>query len=110
MRKYLVFYTLLSVAVAVPAGYYSSAFTAANKGLFSNLVIFFAVVTIYPSMIQLKTEGLAKSFRSWHPGTEWRRRSFPLRRGTTLRKPTALTDPTLRSQRTTARKSERCSL
>ena len=65
VRKYLVFYTLLSVAVAVPVGYYSSAFTAASKGLFSNLVIFFAILTIYPSMIQLKTEGLAKSFRLW---------------------------------------------
>lgn len=67
MRKYLVLYTVLSVAVAVPVGYYSSAFTAASKGLFSNLVIFFAILTIYPSMIQLKTEGLAKSFRSWKP-------------------------------------------
>ena len=67
MRKYLVFYTLLSVAIAVPIGYYSSAFTTASKGLFSNLVILFAILTIYPSMIQLKTEGLASSFRSWKP-------------------------------------------
>ena len=65
MRKYLVFYTLISVAIAIPVGYYTSVFTAANKALFSNLVIFFAILTIYPSMIQLKTEGLAKSFRSW---------------------------------------------
>ena len=65
MRKYLVVYTLLSVAIAIPVGYYSSAFTAASKGLFSNLVIFLAILTIYPSMIQLKTEGLAPSFRLW---------------------------------------------
>ncbi|MDG6925749.1 MAG: hypothetical protein JRN09_04285 [Nitrososphaerota archaeon] len=52
VRKYLILYTLLSVAVAIPAGYYSQDFTAANKGLFSNLVIFFAILTIYPSMIQ----------------------------------------------------------
>jgi ACR3 family arsenite transporter len=56
---------LVSVALAVPIGYYSRAFTASNKDLFSNLVIFFAIMTIYPSMIQLKTEGLAKSFQSW---------------------------------------------
>ena len=67
VRKYLILYTLLSVAVAIPAGYYSQGFTAANKGLFSNLVIFFAILTIYPSMIQLKTEGLSKSLKSWRP-------------------------------------------
>jgi len=67
VRKYLIVYTVLSVAIALPVGYYSSGFTTANKDLFSNLVIFFAILTIYPSMIQLKTEGLAKSFRSWRP-------------------------------------------
>ncbi|MDG6998697.1 MAG: arsenic resistance protein [Nitrososphaerota archaeon] len=65
VRKYLILYTLLSVLIAIPVGYYSSAFTATNKELFSNLVIFLAILTIYPSMIQLKTEGLANSFRSW---------------------------------------------
>lgn len=67
IRKYLIVYTVLSVAVAVPVGYYSSGFAAANKDLFSNLVVFFAILTIYPSMIQLKTEGLARSFKSSRP-------------------------------------------
>jgi ACR3 family arsenite transporter len=67
VRKYLILYTLLSVIIAIPIGYYSKSFTAGNKDLFSNLVIFFAILTIYPSMIQLKTEGLAKTFRSWKP-------------------------------------------
>jgi arsenite transporter len=67
VRKYLIVYTIISVTLAVPVGYYSREFTAANKELFSNLVIFFAILTIYPSMIQLKTEGLAKSFRLWKP-------------------------------------------
>ncbi len=67
VRKYLIVYTVLSIAIALLVGYYSSGFTASNKGLFSNLVIVFAILTIYPSMIQLKTEGLAKSFRSWKP-------------------------------------------
>lgn len=67
MRKYLILYTLLSVAIAVPVGYYSEKFTAANKDLFSDLIIIFAILTIFPSMVQLKTEGLAKSFRSWKP-------------------------------------------
>lgn len=67
VRKYLILYTLLSVAIAIPVGYYSRAFTASNKELFSNLVIFCAILTIYPSMIQLKTEGFAKQPRSWRP-------------------------------------------
>lgn len=67
VKKYLIVYTLLVVAIALPVGYFSEGFTAANKNLLSNLVIFFAILTIYPSMVQLKTEGLAKTFRSWRP-------------------------------------------
>ncbi len=67
VRKYLIVYTVLSIALALPIGYYSSGFTATNKDLFSNLVILFAILTIYPSMIQLKTEGLAHSLKSWRP-------------------------------------------
>src|SRR5579875_3331560 len=65
VRKYLILYTILSVAIALPIGYHSSGFTIANRGLLSNLVIFFAILTIYPSMIQLKTEGFVKSLKSW---------------------------------------------
>lgn len=65
IRKYLIIYTLLSVSVAIPFGYYTRQFTTFNKGLFSDLVILFAIMTIYPSMIQLKTEGFAKELRSW---------------------------------------------
>ncbi len=68
-RRYLIAYTVLSLAIALPVGYYSKGFTAANKNLFSNLVMLFAILTIYPSMVQLKTEGFGKSFRSWKPVT-----------------------------------------
>lgn len=67
VRKYLILYTTLSVAIAIPVGYYSSTFTASNKNLFSDLVIFFAILTIYPSMIQLKTESFTRELRSWKP-------------------------------------------
>lgn len=67
VRKYLIIYSLLSVSVAIPVGYYTRQFTAVNKGLFSDLVLFFAIMTIYPSMIQLKTRGFAKELRSWKP-------------------------------------------
>lgn len=65
VRKYLIIYTVVSLAIAIPVGYYTRAFTSANKSLFSDLVLIFAILTIYPSMVQLKTEGLGKSFRSW---------------------------------------------
>ncbi len=67
LRKYLILYTLLSVAIAIPVGYFTRQFTAANTDLFSNLVIFCAILTIYPSMIQLKSEGLSTGLRSWKP-------------------------------------------
>lgn len=64
IRKYFILYTLLSVAIAIPVGYYLRGFIAANGELFTDLVIFFAIMTIYPSMIQLKTEGFVKELRS----------------------------------------------
>ncbi len=67
IRKYLILYTLFSVGVAIPVGYYTGNFTSANRELFSDLVIIFAIMTIYPSMIQLKTEGFAKELKSWKP-------------------------------------------
>lgn len=67
VKKYLILYTLLSMIIAIPTGYYFKEFTASNKILFSNLVILFAILTIYPSMIQLKTEHLGNTFKSWKP-------------------------------------------
>jgi ACR3 family arsenite efflux pump ArsB len=68
VRRYLIAYVLVTVGLAVTLGYLVSAFTAtANKNLLSNLVIVLAILTIYPSMVQLKTEGIASGFRSWKP-------------------------------------------
>ncbi|MCL5873811.1 MAG: bile acid:sodium symporter [Candidatus Thermoplasmatota archaeon] len=67
IKKYLIVYTLISMAVAIPIGYYTVHFSSANKGLFSNLIILFAIMTIYPSMIQLKSEGFVKELKSWKP-------------------------------------------
>lgn len=63
VRKYLILLTLASTLLAIPFGYYFSGIVAASKPLISNLVVVLAVLTIYPSMIQLKTEGLLKSMR-----------------------------------------------
>lgn len=53
--------------MGVITGYYSRAVTASDKGLLSDIVIFFAILTIYPSMIQLKTEVLPKNMKSFKP-------------------------------------------
>jgi ACR3 family arsenite efflux pump ArsB len=63
VRKYLILLTLASTLLAIPLGYYFSRTVAASKLFISNLVVVLAVLTIYPSMIQLKTEGLLKSMR-----------------------------------------------
>ena len=68
VRRYLIAYVVLSVGLGVGLGAAWSGFSAAeNRALLSNLVIAFAILTIYPSMVQMKTEGLAKGFRSWRP-------------------------------------------
>lgn len=68
VRRYLIAYVLAAVGLAVLAGYLLPAFSAAtNKVLLSNLVIALAILTIYPSMVQLKTEGMLPGFRSWRP-------------------------------------------
>ena len=65
VRKYLIVYTILSTLLALPIGYYFKEAIALNKATISNLVIFLAILTIYPSMIQLKTEGLLKSAKKF---------------------------------------------
>ena len=65
LRKYLIFYTILATLLALPIGYYYRAEIAHNKALISNLVTIIAALTIFPSMIQLKTEGFVKSFKDW---------------------------------------------
>jgi ACR3 family arsenite efflux pump ArsB len=67
VKKYLLAYTILAVLVAVAVGYVTRAGTSAHASLFSNLIIALAILTIYPSMVQLKTESLARTFRSWKP-------------------------------------------
>ncbi|MDG7037439.1 MAG: arsenic resistance protein [Nitrososphaerota archaeon] len=65
LRKYLLLFTLLMIVIAIPLGYANGKWVAENKSLISNLVILLAISTIYPSMIQLKTENMLKMFRKW---------------------------------------------
>jgi ACR3 family arsenite efflux pump ArsB len=62
-KKYLVLLSLFSTLLAIPVGFYFHKAIVSNKPLISNTVLVLAFLTIFPSMIQLKTEGLLKSMK-----------------------------------------------
>jgi ACR3 family arsenite efflux pump ArsB len=61
MRKYLIVYTFLSLLIGLIVGCKYIHFFKSNPKLVKNLIVTFAILTIYPSMVQLRTEELAKS-------------------------------------------------
>ena len=67
VRKYLLLYTIIVLILGVLVGYPMHSFIAKNKFLLKNLILTFAILTLYPSMVQLRTGGLAKSFKNHKP-------------------------------------------
>lgn len=65
MRKHLILYTVLTILLALPIGYYYKTWIAHNKELVSNLIVIMAILTILPSAIQLKIEGFMKNLKDW---------------------------------------------
>lgn len=65
VRKHLILYTVLTILLALPIGYYCKAWIAHNKELVSNLIVIMAILTIFPSAIQLKIEGFMKNLKDW---------------------------------------------
>jgi ACR3 family arsenite efflux pump ArsB len=63
VKKYLVLLSLFSTLLALPVGFCFNKAIVSNKPLISNTVLVLAFLTIFPSMIQLKTEGLLKSMK-----------------------------------------------
>ncbi len=61
MRKYLIAYTFLTLILGLLIGVRFHTFFKSNPILVKNLIVTFAILTIYPSMVQLRTEELAKS-------------------------------------------------
>lgn len=61
MRKYLIAYTFLTLILGLLIGIRFHTFFKSNPILVKNLIVTFAILTIYPSMVQLRTEELAKS-------------------------------------------------
>ena len=63
VKKYLVLLSLFSTILALPIGFYFNNVIVSNKPLISHTILLLAFLTIFPSMIQLKTEGLLKSMK-----------------------------------------------
>ncbi len=56
LRKYLLVYVVLVILLALPVGYYGGSFFKANKVLMKNMILSLAIITLFPSMIQLRSE------------------------------------------------------
>ena len=63
LRKYLLLYVLLDIAVAVPLGYHYAWFFKAHAQQVKITILSLAVATLYPSMIQLRAEKMGAEFR-----------------------------------------------
>jgi len=64
LRKYLIIYTVIVLLFGIVTGNIWNEIIIENKNLLKNLIILFAILTIYPSMIQLKTEYLMHEFKN----------------------------------------------
>ena len=63
VKKYLLPYSIVAILVGIAIGWRYEGWFKANKGLVSNAIILLAILTIYPSMIQLKLEKLGTAAR-----------------------------------------------
>ena len=62
-KRYLLPYSILAIIAGVAVGYAYGSFFKANRSLISDAIIVLAILTIYPSMIQLKMERLGIAAR-----------------------------------------------
>lgn len=63
LRKYLLLYVVLAIVIALPIGYYVAPVFKANKELMKNVIITLAITTLYPSMVQLRSEKFGSELR-----------------------------------------------
>ncbi|MEB3691801.1 MAG: bile acid:sodium symporter [Caldisphaeraceae archaeon] len=64
LRKYLLFYVLLVIAIAIPLGYHYAWFFKAHVQQMKILILSLAVSTLYPSMVQLKGEEMGPGVKA----------------------------------------------
>ncbi|MCE4607024.1 MAG: bile acid:sodium symporter [Desulfurococcales archaeon] len=63
LRDYLLLYVILAIIIALPIGYYNAEFFETHKELIKETIISLAIITLYPSMIQLRSEKFVDEFR-----------------------------------------------
>ena len=56
LRKYLLLYVIIAIILALPIGYSAESFIKTHKPLMKNMIITLAILTLFPSMVQLKLE------------------------------------------------------
>ncbi len=64
LRKYLLAYIVIAILVAIPAGHYEAHYIATHKGMIKNTIITLAILTLLPSMIQLRSEKFGSELSS----------------------------------------------
>ena len=67
LKRFLLLYSILALAIGLAAGYMFRGFFATHKALVRDLVVLFAILTIYPSMIQLKIGRMGDALRRVKP-------------------------------------------
>jgi ACR3 family arsenite transporter len=64
LRDYLLLYVILAIIIALPIGYHYAEFFKTHKPLVKDTIITLAILTLYPSMIQLRSEKFVDEFKS----------------------------------------------
>jgi len=65
VRKYLIYYTLAVIALAVVTGPRIRVITSMSNQSYSLLVEILAIATIFPSMVTLRADRIVEAFRMW---------------------------------------------
>jgi len=63
LKKYLVVYVILVILTALPIGYCNAGYFKTHKETIKNVILFLAIGTLLPSMIQLRSEKMGKELR-----------------------------------------------
>ncbi|MEB3846073.1 MAG: bile acid:sodium symporter [Desulfurococcales archaeon] len=64
LREYLLLYVILSIVIALPIGYYNAGFFKTHKPVVKEIILTLAILTLYPSMVQLKSEKFGSELKS----------------------------------------------
>ncbi len=63
LSKHLIVYLIIVILTALPIGYYNTGFFKAHRETIKNVILFLAIGTLLPSMIQLRSERMSKELR-----------------------------------------------